>query len=228
MRVALLADIHGNAPALDAVLCSLPPVDAILCAGDLVGYYPDANEVCDRVRREGFSVIRGNHDAYVLGVLMPDPEKAELYRTDWTRGQLTPENRAWLAALPVEMQLTFGQTRIVLRHASPWDEQTYLYPDSPRLADLHPEPGEVWVFGHTHHAMRKEIGGGLVLNPGSVGQPRDLPVAAAFAILDTVTIETAFLRAPYDHPAYQRRLFALGWELQTIAMLDRRAKARVD
>src|SRR4051794_38637800 len=100
MIIAAIADIHGNLPALNAVLRDMPPVDAILCAGDMTGYYPYPNEVCDRVRESGAFTVRGNHDAYVLGELRPAEDKPG-YRTQWIRDSLTPANRSWLRGLPV-------------------------------------------------------------------------------------------------------------------------------
>ena len=134
MKLGLIADIHGSKPALEAVLESAPRVVFWVCMGDVVGYYPDVNEVCEILIGINATVVRGNHDAYVLGQLPTDTGKMELYRTAWTRKRLKPEYCQWLSILPVEMNLCLGQKEFKIRHASPWDEETYLYADSPALS----------------------------------------------------------------------------------------------
>lgn len=222
VRIGCLADVHGNLPALQAVLGTMPVVDALVCAGDLVGYYADVNEVCAMLRQAGAHVIRGNHDAYVIGELVPDADRRAAYRTDWTRERLSPENRAWLAVLPVELRFRYGTTELVVRHASPWDEETYLYPDSPRLPEIDLQAGEIRLFGHTHHSLWRQCGLGWVLNPGSVGQPRDYNPEPAFAVLDTETQRATLHRAAYDVTSYQRRLRNMGWDEAVVAMLSRK------
>jgi len=222
MRLGIIADIHGNLPALRAVLSAMPAVDLVLCAGDVVGYYPDVNEVCELLRATGVYVIRGNHDAYVVGELAPDPARRDAYRTDWTRERLTSVNFSWLASLPLETRFRFKRTEIVIRHASPWDEETYLYPDSKKLAEIVPEIGNILIFGHTHHPLRRTVGQGLVLNPGSVGQPRDYNQAAAYAMIDTTSFDPVFMRAAYDVSAYQRQLRDQGWDEAMIKILSRK------
>lgn len=221
VRLGIISDIHGNMPALEAVLGAMPPIDLLLCAGDVVGYYPDVNEVCDRIRQSGASVVRGNHDAYVTGALTPDPTKKAAYRTDWTRNTLTSENREWLTSLPAELRLSFGPVRVILRHASPWDEESYLYPDSPLLSRLDLRPGEYLVVGHTHIPLKRWAGEGALINPGSVGQPRDYDPRASYCVLDTTTGEVEFARCSYDVRSYQERLRTLGWDEKMIQILSR-------
>jgi predicted phosphodiesterase len=221
VKLALLADIHANLPALEAVLNDLPPVDGLLCAGDVVGYYADPNEVCRRLRELDVPTIRGNHDAYVLGALAASPERAALYRADWTRDRLEPANRAWLAALPTGRAVESGGVSVDVRHASPWDEVTYLYPDSPRLEEIRLDAGQVLVLGHTHHPMQRRCGEGLVVNPGSVGQPRDWNPLASYAVLDVDSRQVEFRRVAYPVRELQARLTALGWDPGVIATLSR-------
>ncbi len=221
MKLAVLSDIHANLPALDAVLRHVPSPDAFLCCGDLVGYYPDANEVCDRLRSIGAHVIRGNHDAYVTGQLEPDPVKSPLYRTEWTREHLQKKHLAWLRALPAELRFDWDSLRITMRHASPWDEETYLYEDSPALGAVKTGAGDLLILGHTHRPMLKRTPDCSVLNPGSVGQPRDWDPRASYATVDTKSGEVGLHRVVYDFPALQRRLRALAWERETIDILGR-------
>ncbi len=222
MKIGCLADIHGNFPALCAVLNHMPPVDFLVCAGDVVGYYPEVNEVCEKLREVSAYVIRGNHDAYVTGELIPDVSRRVAYRTDWTQETLSPENFSWLKSLPIELGFSFGQTKLIVRHASPWDEETYLYLNSDRIDKLNLTSSEVRIFGHTHHPFWQKVTEGWILNPGSVGQPRDYDPRPAFAVLDTVTQQATLHRTSYDVSSYQQRLKHLGWDENMIAILSRK------
>jgi len=221
MKIAIISDTHSNANALNAVLADVSNVDAIFCAGDVVGYYADPNEVCELLRQTANTIIRGNHDAYVTGELTPREEHRVAYRTDWTREVLTKDNYDWLATLSVEMSAELDGKCIKLRHASPWDEETYLYPDSERLQNIHLEVREILILGHTHWPMVVRSGNGIVINPGSVGQPRDWNPMASYVILNTQTLEFEFRRVSYDVARLQERLARQDWDLYTISILSR-------
>ena len=210
VRIAVLSDIHGNFPALQAVFEDIEAIDAILCCGDLVGYYPDINETCTFMRKLNVSLVRGNHDAFVSGFLEPDPLKAAAYRTEWARAHLRPEHLRWLRSLPVEICCEWDGIIIRLRHANPWNESLYIYPDSD-LTGIELKENEILVLGHTHRPMLVNAGRGKILNPGSVGQPRDGNPRASFAILDTRTRQIDIVRKAYDVKGFQRRLEAMGW-----------------
>lgn len=223
MLIGLISDIHANLAALDAVLEKLAHVDRILCAGDIVGYYDQPNEVCDRLRTAGIETIRGNHDAYVVGALQPAPQHATAYRTDWTRNQLTADNLAWLQSLPLQLDLTFGDTEVTLRHANPWDEEGYLYADSPLIEKVHLAAAQILIVGHTHYPLSRRAGNGMLVNPGSVGQPRDRNPRASFACLDLPERSVSFHRVEYDVSSLQQRLESLGWDAKAISILSRTA-----
>lgn len=219
--VGALADIHGNLAALEAVMCDMPPVDALICAGDITGYYPHSNQVCALVRELGAAVIRGNHDAYVTRQLAPDPAKVDAYRTEWIRKRLEPDHLKWLASLPVEIRFQWGERQLHVRHASPWDEETYLYPDSPDLSRVQLAACEILLVGHTHHPMIKICGEGLLINPGSVGQPRDWNPMASYVLVNSETAAVTQRRVPYDVARLQGELAAMGWDAKAIEILSR-------
>jgi predicted phosphodiesterase len=234
MRILILSDLHANGTALDAVLVAAKDRwDISVCLGDLVGYGPDPNEVTSRVREIAAQTIRGNHDKAVSGLIPADDfNPVAKAAVDWTRAQLTADNLAWLAALPPGPLATNG---IVLVHGAFQDEDEYVFTPGQALEGLLESSSEVTFFGHTHHqggfsylddnleilqirprpaetiaALRVEPARRYLLNPGSVGQPRDGDPRAAFAIaeLEQQTIE--FCRVPYDIPSVQTRMRKAG------------------
>ena len=222
MRVALISDIHANLEAFEAVLADMPAADRIVCCGDVVGYYDRPNEVCALVRDRGIACIRGNHDAYVIGALTPKPENRLSYRTDWTRDTLDPSHRQWLEELGTEISLEAGPRRLRIRHASPWDEETYLYPDADAaLARVRIGRDEILAVGHTHRPLHRQIDEGWLVNPGSVGQPRDWNPLAAYAMIDMTTGAIEPRRVAYGVAQMQTRLAAQGWDPGITNLLSR-------
>jgi len=221
MKIALVSDIHGNLPAFKAILADLPSIDIMVCCGDVVGYYPDVNEVCALLRQMSVLTVRGNHDAYVIGELHPDPSVASAYKIEWTREQLDPTHLNWLKSLPIEMRFNWDHLGLIVRHASPWDEETYLYQNSLHLEKIDVKQNDIFAVGHTHHPMLKKAGSGMILNPGSVGQPRDFNAKASYAILSTDNNVPEIRRVVYDVYALQKRLETLGWDKSTIKILSR-------
>ena len=222
MRVALISDIHANLSALHAVLADLPAVDRIICCGDVVGYYDQPNEVCALLREREVVCIRGNHDAYVLGDLVPKEANRAGYRTDWTRGVLEEKHFQWLKFLGLELRLEARGKRLWVRHASPWDEETYLYADAEStLARVRCATGETLAVGHTHRPLYVRAGEGWLLNPGAVGQPRDRDPRASYAVLDLGTEQVEHRRVAYDVERLQRRLEHQGWDPTIVSILSR-------
>jgi predicted phosphodiesterase len=222
MRLALISDIHANLEALQAVLDDMPAVDRIVCCGDLVEYYDRPNEVCTLLRDRGIACIRGNHDAYTIGALVPSDANREAFRTDWTREVLEEAHLQWLENLGVEMRVQDGGHDLWLRHANPWDEETYLRADATQaLSRLRLADRQTLAVGHTHRPLHMRVGNGWLLNPGSVGQPRDFDPRASYAVLDLETGEAEHRRVGYDVAAMQQRLNRQGWDPYIAGMLSR-------
>lgn len=220
MRIAVVSDVHSNLVALDAVLAHAGPVDALWHLGDIVGYGPDPNGVVDRLRAAGAIGVRGNHDAAAIGgteIEQFNPEARAAM--DWTRAAIAESTRSWLRALPSVR--TDGDVTLV--HGSPRDP-TWEYLTSAPIARgsfevLSTRHG---LNGHTHipaafvladdriSVVRPRDGESLslagvraLLNPGSVGQPRDGDPAASYCILDPEAELATWHRVPYDIAAVQ-------------------------
>jgi putative phosphoesterase len=194
MRLAVISDVHGNAVALDAVLEDMPRVDGVLCAGDVVGYGPWPGECVDLVRREGATTVMGNHDRAIVqdtGFRFNSMAKAGV---EYARDVLDDEHMEFLADLPEERVAASGRVKVVHGHPDDPDHYTRTHEFSPRLLD----DEDVLVMGHTHVQHHEKYGEGIVLNPGSVGQPRDGDPRAAYAILDLDRMDVEERRVEYD------------------------------
>ncbi|MEM2106970.1 MAG: metallophosphoesterase family protein [Candidatus Bathyarchaeia archaeon] len=189
MRVIVISDIHSNLEALEAVASSMGDFDAIFCLGDLVGYGADPNEVVDKVRLlEPQVVIAGNHDyAVVSGDTSGFASHAAL-AVEWTRRTLHPRNMSYLANLPHRSLREEQGLRLGMYHGSPRDPlDEYVFPGTPEfiLRGMVDYAGvDILMLGHTHMPMQVNIGSRYLLNPGSVGQPRDGDPRASYLILD--------------------------------------------
>ena len=183
--LAIISDIHGNLPALKVVLEKIEDADLIICAGDLVGYNPYPNEVIWEIKKRKIPCILGNHDR---AVITDDYSNFNIYAkiaAMWTRKALTRENLIFLASLKSSMRsLEYENFKISVHHGSPWDEDYYVYPDMVRESILEYENPDLLVLGHTHVPFIKRFKKGTILNPGSVGQPRDGDPRASYALAD--------------------------------------------
>ena len=231
LRHLILSDIHSNLEALQECLAmARGRYDRVLCLGDLVGYGPDPNAVIERVRELATVIIRGNHDKASAGITdAEDFNPVARLAALWTRQELTPENFAFLRGLPPgPVMVDWFQ----LVHGSPRDEDEYLVTPGQALPLLRGSAVQVILFGHTHyqggfllnstgrfHSIRansKEDGCTLVMpledgtryliNPGSVGQPRDDDWRGAFAILDEEQRCVEYYRTPYELATTQAKM----------------------
>ena len=230
MRFLILSDIHGNVTALQAAIAAVEGRwDRVLCLGDVVGYGPDPNEAMDLVRSLNPVMIRGNHDKAACGITdASDFNPVARIAADWTTSHLRPENLQLLRDLPMGPVVVNGLTMV---HGAVADEDEYVFAPAQALDSLLESPSFVTFFGHTHFqggfsyrgtqleviqmkppaganfsALQLEEGTRYLLNPGSIGQPRDGDPRAAFAIADLGHQVTEFWRVPYDIAAVQARM----------------------
>lgn len=207
MKLALLGDIHGNHRALAKVLAAASSSDVakLLVTGDLVGYYNSPLSVVELLQAWDRYVVRGNHED-MLDIARTDP--AFLVKVDAIYGtglraaieQLGEPQINELCKLPHPLRLTIDGCRILLCHGAPWDNDHYVYPDAqpPIWERCATEEFDLIVLGHTHYPMRHQIGRTLVVNPGSVGQPRNRQPGAHWAMFDTGSRALEFRREYYD------------------------------
>jgi predicted phosphodiesterase len=230
MRTLVLSDLHANLTALEASLNAAEGKwDRVVCLGDVVGYGPDPNEVTSQIREIGALTIRGNHDKAVAELMATDDfNPVAKMAVDWTRAQLSNENLDWLASLPQGPLETDG---FMLVHGAVQDEDEYVFTPSQALEGLLDSTVQLTFYGHTHHqggfayldsqlevlqlhprnnelrcALQIEKEKRYLLNPGSVGQPRDGDPRASFAIADPDNHAIEFWRIAYDIKQVQSRM----------------------
>ena len=217
MRLGFIADPHGNSLGLAAALDALDQaeVDRVICAGDIVGYYPFVNETIDTLRTRDVECIAGNHDLYLRGDVSTTPERWKAYHLDHADETISTEHRTWLAGLPLGLDFSADGARIKVCHGSPWSPEEYVYPDNvdeERFAAL---AADIVVMGHTHIPLVRHLGperaGVLLFNPGSCGQPRDYVPLAAYGVLDAQSREARIGRVAYDIAAVRDRCASLGF-----------------
>lgn len=187
-RIGLISDIHANHIALRAVLDDMETVDALVCAGDIVGYGPSPDRCLQTIRDKDVPTVQGNHDRAV------GEGKCNESGGEYAREVLSDDGISWLQKLPREQTLFDGRLKIVHDHPEKRNKYT-----TPALFDSELLEGEgVLVLGHTHIQHAEEFDRGTVVNPGSVGQPRDGKSSAAYGIVDLEKQTIELHRVKYD------------------------------
>jgi predicted phosphodiesterase len=234
VRYLILSDMHANWDAFEAVLrrARRKRFDAVLVLGDLVGYGAAPNQVVEAVRRLGprLYTVRGNHDKVVTGIdAGANFNQTALAAAQWTTGRLTPANFRFVRELPQgPLQVEEG---LAICHGSPLDEDTYVFSDVDAWEIFSRFSAPVTFFGHTHipsifwlegrvlgvKALRGASGrisltpgGRYLINPGSIGQPRDRDPRAAYMTFDSARGLVRWYRIPYPVAEAQRRIRRVG------------------
>lgn len=225
MNIGLIADVHGNVHGLRACVEDLLRHEAglILCAGDVVGYYPFVNETIRFLRKWNVMTILGNHDLYLLRKGDIHETRYKEYGIDWAEQVITSENRSYLRDCPASYHGTFDGITLAMFHGSPWNIEEYIYPDRTDFARFTGSKEAVVVLGHTHYPMLQAVPGGpLVVNSGSCGQPRDGIPLASYALFDTATATVSIFRVAYDIDAVAKATERAGLPRGNIDILYRR------
>jgi diadenosine tetraphosphatase ApaH/serine/threonine PP2A family protein phosphatase len=230
MRVLIISDIHANFTALSSVLEAASKVDAIWCLGDLVGYGPDPNECIELFCSLPNTVcLLGNHDAAAFGMIDLESFNREArISAEWMRAKLSPKNIQFLKGLPAKVEIE----NVTLTHGSPrnpvWE---YMLDNFTASLNFDYFNTPLCFVGHTHlpmayfasqngnnsvenkmvtQSMQLDPNRKTILNPGSVGQPRDHDPRAAYAIFNTENLIWEPQRVDYDIHSVQRRIYAAG------------------
>jgi diadenosine tetraphosphatase ApaH/serine/threonine PP2A family protein phosphatase len=226
MRYLIVSDIHANLPALNAVLAAAASFDRIWCLGDIVGYGPFPNECIARLREFPLVSLAGNHDWAAIGKLdLGYFNREARTAVAWTRAMLTPENKDFLESLPS----TTVENGFTLAHGSPSQPiEEYILDPLSAEQNFRMFKTQVCLVGHTHWPIAFFRADGLehiciqiapqwnnaillkngrwIINPGSVGQPRDGDPSACYALLNVETGEWEYRRVPYPVEETQARM----------------------
>jgi diadenosine tetraphosphatase ApaH/serine/threonine PP2A family protein phosphatase len=236
VRLLLLSDLHSNLEALEACLDAAPAYEDVVNLGDVVGYGANPNEVIERARALGKHFVRGNHDKAAAGLMDLDEfNPIAALAAHWTRTHITPENLEWLRALPQGPIQLPGLPDVQFVHGSPLDEDDYVVSTRDALEPLLTAQVPVTFFGHSHvqgafiagpgeagayRPVYRNLGQRVstdwplrpeaqyLVNPGSVGQPRDGDWRAGFALFDSEARVVTFYRVPYDLKHAQESILA--------------------
>jgi predicted phosphodiesterase len=233
MRYLILTDIHANLEALETCLTDARSrgYDKTLVLGDIVGYGPDPNRVIDVIRDlKPVAIVRGNHDKVALGLNQADGfHAAAKAAAHWMLESLTEENRAWLVALPMGPTVIDGELEIC--HGAPFDEDAYIFDELDARHAFDAATAPLCFYGHTHFAVVFRLVKDVLdivgppdgetalviepdtkylVNPGSVGQPRDGDPRAAYAIYDSATKRVDLIRLPYPFEKTQEKMLKVG------------------
>jgi len=227
MKVAFLSDVHANKPALDAVLEDMPAVDAIVCLGDIVGYGPHPQECAETIRDVADVVIQGNHDREFTDPEAYTSNEMAQAGLQHAKAELSESEASWLQSLPAQTTAfpnADGDDRGYFVHSHPGTLDKYTRPrEFTAVSTFMDDHHAVLALGHTHiqHAvdMSKYDRHGIVLNPGSVGQPRDEDWRAAYGVVDFSQQSVALHRVEYPVAQVQREVHAAGLPGKTASRL---------
>ncbi|MDN5293343.1 MAG: hypothetical protein PWQ31_648 [Eubacteriales bacterium] len=209
---AVIADLHGNLPALEAVLADIRRrgVARIYCAGDLVGYGPWPNEVIERVREENILTVLGNYDDAVAwlrpvcGCDYPDEKSRVIgeHSLLWTAREVWEENVAWLRQLPASLRWQEGKREVLLVHGSPRSLNEYLLPEKGPdfFQEIKTQAGaDILIAGHTHRPYHLRLEEVNIINAGSVGRPKHGNPNATYVLITVgEQVKVDIIEVPYD------------------------------
>ena len=206
MKIALLSDIHSNSDALSSILndAKKESVELLLITGDFVDYYYNAKQVFQLLSKWNFKAIGGNHEEILLN--WKNNINREFIQSRFGSGikiayeTLSKELIEWLTTLPERKEIVIDNKKVLLCHGSPWNRDEYIYPNCTNKIKgrLFAQNYDLIVYGHTHYPVIYNNNKQLIVNPGSVGQPRDGKYGACWALWDTKKHQITLKRKSYN------------------------------
>jgi len=212
MKFAVVSDIHSNLHALQAAqeVIKENHVDMVVCAGDIIGYGAFPNECCEIVKRLAVHCIFGNHEVSALtrDTIWMNPYAAKASK--WTSDVLNQDSRDYLASIEQCAKFESSGARVAMCHGSLESVVEYVYEGDARESMLTSAGSDILILGHTHIPYMKKFGSSLILNPGSIGQPRDGDPKGSLAVIDTATRISSIIRFDYDIEAAWSAIVSAG------------------
>lgn len=210
-KIGILADIHANLDALEAVLEDMPRVHKTICAGDLVGYGSQPNEVIELVKSKRILTSVGNHDHAVGTGNFESLSELAATAARWTYEELNDESLEFLKKLKQKIEIEVEGYDIFVTHGTPRNPlNEYMFPGASNRALVNMTQGvdaDIIISGHTHVPLERVIQGKLILNPGSVGQPRDRNPKASYMMIKLGRKkEIIHKRVSYDAGETERKI----------------------
>jgi putative phosphoesterase len=236
MKLGLISDIHGNLQALEAVLAALEThnVDLIVCAGDLVCYGANPNEVVQLCKEKNITCVTGNYDDAVAWnkrsasrkPSSPRNETLKLAALEWTKQHVLRETKDYLKSLPWRLEYQFTDKYITVLHASLNYLDEWVSPELPRSLEKLSKRvvADVIIVGHTHQAFTHEYHRRLVVNPGAVGRSLDGNTTASFAVLNLPEMKVELFRVSYNLAVTLNAIRKSGMPLEIATLLQHGAR----
>ena len=228
MKYAIISDIHSNSFALKSVIKDIEKekIKNYIILGDIFGYYPWAPETYKIIKNLTDKIIKGNHDELLIKKNVPQPEPAYWHVIKHNENSLKTEcdkSLEWVKSLKCEMFITIKDIKIKLFHGTPDNPLNgRYYPDDENHYNWFPGKNEIVLLGHTHYPMIKKCkSGGLIVNPGSVGQPRDGNIFPSWCVLNLDTMNVEIKRTCYDISKVINKLHELNWDKRCILALQK-------
>jgi putative phosphoesterase len=222
LKIAFISDVHANLPALEAVLedMSSRGVRTVYCAGDILGYYTYPDQTIETLKHRGVICIAGNHDRAVL-VGAKGMNSIAASAIEWTRGHMSPSSFEFIRELPNSLHRPIEGVMTAVHHGSPRFMSEYIFEEhvSEELLDV--AGAKLLVLGHTHIPYIAHFTSGIVLNPGSVGQPRDGDPRASYALLSSSEWSFEILRVDYDRELVMHEVLRNGLPEMLASRLSR-------
>jgi putative phosphoesterase len=230
LKIGILSDIHSNKAALEAVLQDLSKekVSGIIVLGDMLGYYPWAAETYKLLQSQNIlGIIKGNHDLLVEEKTADPNNKLEYYeaaRLNHTDLEQNAEGALkWLEELKLITTIAVDNCKVTLCHGTPDDPANgRFFPDNKDSYSWFPKKNEILLLGHTHYPLLKKTAeGGIIFNPGSVGQSRDGDPLPSWGLWNVTENSFEIIRTKYDYKAVVNELIAMNWNKRSILALSK-------